>query len=103
MKIAIATTDGMTVNEHFGRAKKFSIYKAAPPAFDLIAERNIEPYSSGQKEHAFDKVRFHEVSEVLQDCEKIFISKIGDEPAKALKAMGIETVVYSGAIKDIAL
>ncbi len=103
MKIAIASTDGLTVNEHFGKAKKFSIYNAAPPTFDLIAEQEIEPYSTGQKEHAFDEARFQEVARVLTGCEKVFVTKIGDEPALALKAMGIEPVVYSGAIKDIAL
>jgi predicted Fe-Mo cluster-binding NifX family protein len=103
MKIAVATTDGLTVNEHFGRAKKFFIYKAAPPVFDLIAERDVEPYASGQKDHVFDEARFREVAKVLEACEKVFVSKIGEEPADALRAMGIEPVVYSGAIGDIEL
>ncbi len=101
MKIAIATTDGLTVNEHFGRAKKLFIYNAAPPTFDLITERDVEPYSPGHKEHAFDKVRFREVAEVLRGCEKIFVTKIGNEPAYALRALGIQPVVYSGVIKEI--
>lgn len=103
MKIAVATTDGLTVNEHFGRAKKFSIYNATPKAFDLLTERDVEPYATGQKDHAFDKIRFQEVAKALQGCEKVFITKIGDEPADALRALGIEPVVYSGAIGDIDL
>lgn len=101
MKIAVATTDGVTVNEHFGRANKFCIYKAAPPVFDLISEIHVEPYASGQRDHAFDEARFSEVAKVLEGCEKVFITKIGEEPADALKAMGIEPVVYSGAVKEI--
>ena len=103
MKIAVATTDGITVNEHFGRAKKFSIYNAAPPTFNLLKEIDVEPYATGQKDHAFDKVRFQEVAKVLEGCEKVFITKIGDKPAAALKEMGIKPVVYEGAIKDISL
>lgn len=101
MKIAVATTDGINVNEHFGKAKRFFIYDAVPPEFDLIEERVVEPYSSGQKEHTFDEGRFQEVAKVLEGCEKVFVTKIGDEPATALKSLGIEPVVYSGAIKDI--
>lgn len=103
MKIAVATTDGLTVNEHFGRAKKFFIYEATATTFNLLKERNVEPYATAQKDHAFDKVRFQDVARVLEDCEKVFITKIGDEPAGALEALGIEPVVYSGAIKDIDL
>ncbi|GBE40181.1 MAG TPA: dinitrogenase iron-molybdenum cofactor biosynthesis protein [Nitrospirae bacterium] len=103
MKIAIATTDGLTVNEHFGKAKKFFIYDATSEKLDLLTEREVEPYATGQKDHTFDKVRFQEVAKVLEGCEKVFITKIGDEPAAALKAMGIEPVVYEGAIKDIDL
>ena len=100
MKIAVATTDGKTVNEHFGRAEKFLIYNVTGTKFDLLMEKHVEPYATGSKDHDFDVSRFHEVVKGLKDCEKVFITKIGDEPAGALKAMGIEAV-YSGAIKDI--
>jgi predicted Fe-Mo cluster-binding NifX family protein len=103
MKIAIATTDGITVNEHFGRASKFFIYNVTQSTFDLIKEKHVEPYSTGNKDHNFDVNRFQEVAKWLKGCEKVFITKIGEEPAGALKVMGIEPVVYSGAIKDIEI
>ena len=103
MKIAIATTDGITVNEHFGKAKKFLIYNVTEMSLDLLTEKEVEPYSTGRKNHNFDKARFLEVAESLKGCEKVFITKIGDEPAAALKAMGIEPFVYEGAIKDIQI
>ncbi|MBC8413952.1 MAG: hypothetical protein ISR96_03695 [Nitrospira sp.] len=101
MKIAIATTDGITVNEHFGKARKFSVYNAAPESIELINEIDVEPYAPAQKGHAFDEKRFMAVGKVLKGCEKLFITKIGDEPAQALKALGIEPVIYSGAVRDI--
>ena len=103
MKIAIATTDGITVNAHFGKAKSFSIYDETSAGLDFLAERSVEPYSTARKDHNFDKGRFLEVVESLKGCAKVFITKIGDEPADALKALGIEAVVYSGAIRDIQL
>ncbi len=103
MKIAIATTDGVIVNEHFGKAKKFFIYEVTGTTINYLIERGVEPYAAGQKDHTFDKVRFLEVAKVLEDCEKVFITKIGDKPADALKALGIEPVVYLGAIRDIEI
>ena len=103
MKIAIATTNGLTVNEHFGKANKFFIYDASSTTLVLLMERNVEPYATDQKDHTFDKARFLEVAESLEGCAKVFITKIGDEPADALKALGIEVIVYEGAIKDIEL
>ena len=103
MQIAIATTDGLTVDEHFGRAKKFLIYNVTATSFDLVMERVVEPYATGEKEHTFDADRFQEVAKTLTDCKKVFITKIGEEPANALKKEGIEAVVYSGPIRDIDL
>ncbi len=103
MQIAIATTDGLTVDEHFGRAKKFLVYNVTPTIFDLVMEKVVEPYSTGQKDHTFDDGRLQKVATALSGCEKVFITKIGDEPAAALKEAGIEPVVYSGLIRDIKL
>jgi hypothetical protein len=37
----------------------------------------------------------------LKDCKKVYVTKIGERPATELKALGIEPVVYQGAIADI--
>ena len=36
MKIAVASSDGVNVDQHFGQAKQFLIYKATPTAFKLL-------------------------------------------------------------------
>ena len=103
MKIAIASTDGINVNEHFGKAKKFLIYEDAPEGLKFLMEREVEPYSTGRKDHLFDKSRFLLVAGAFGGCKMVFVTKIGDEPADALRAMGIEPVIYGGPVKDIVL
>ena len=103
MKIAVATTDGVSVNEHFGKATQFFIYEVTDKAFDLLVEKHVEPYSTGNKSHTFDAARFQEVAKWLKGCKMIFVTKIGDEPASALRAMGIEPLVYEGEIKKIKI
>ncbi len=105
MKIAVASTDGVNVNQHFGRAEKFLIYESTPAAFHLLEEVEVAPYSSGKedKKHQFDQARFAGVAEKISGCRKMFTVKIGDIPAAELRKMGIEPVVYEGQIADINL
>ncbi len=105
MKIAVASTDGVNVNQHFGRAEKFLIYEVTSDAFNLLEELKVVPYSSGKedKKHQFDEERFAGVAEKISGCQKMFAAKIGDIPAAELKKMGIEAVVYEGLIADINL
>ena len=62
MQIAIATTDGLKVNEHFGRASSFLIYNATPKSLDFVIKRDVEAYSTGDKTHSFDNDRFQKVA-----------------------------------------
>ncbi|MFW8600897.1 NifB/NifX family molybdenum-iron cluster-binding protein [Desulfobacterota bacterium M19] len=105
MKIAVASTDGVHVNQHFGRAEKFLIYEVTSDAFHLLEELEVAPYSSGKedKKHNFDRDRFAGVAEKINGCQKMFAAKIGDIPAAELKKMGVEPVVYEGQIADINL
>ena len=52
-------------------------------------------------DHPFDPERFGKVSDAIKDCEKVFITQIGQVPSEKLKAAGIEPVIFDGAIKDI--
>ncbi len=101
MRIAIASTDGITVNEHFGRADRFLIYELEGESLEMLEEREIEPLSVGDPKHAFDKMRFTHIADQINDCKKVFVMKIGDKPAEELTKLGIEPVVFEGAISSI--
>ena len=101
MLIAIASTDGETVNEHFGRATRFWIYDISGPEKSLIITRNVEPLSTGDKNHPFDQERLDKVTEAIKDCAKVYCTKIGDRPREELEKHGILTVIYDGAINSI--
>ncbi len=102
MNIAIASSDGITVDEHFGKATRFHIFDVTPEAFNLITIRHIdEAYSTGDKNHSFNQERFTAIANELRDCQKIFVTKIGTAPAKAFKDIGIEPIEYKGPISNI--
>lgn len=99
-RIAVVSTDGIHVNEHFGKAERFLIYDL-DDQITRVEDRDVEPLSVGDPKHAFDEDKFKRIAVLLNDCSKVFITQIGDPPAAKLKELGIEPVVYDGTIADI--
>jgi predicted Fe-Mo cluster-binding NifX family protein len=100
LRIAIVSTDGTNVNDHFGMAKRFLIYDCNGE-MTLVEERQTESLSAGDPDHTFDTEKFGRIASRLKDCSRIYITKIGDTPAAKLRGMGVEPVIYEGHIKDI--
>ncbi|MDL1973891.1 MAG: dinitrogenase iron-molybdenum cofactor biosynthesis protein [Deltaproteobacteria bacterium] len=99
-RIAVVSTDGTNVNDHFGKAQRFLIYDCNDK-MAFVEERPTETYSVGDPKHSFDAERFGRVSALLKDCTRIYVTQIGEVPASKLKELGIEPVVYEGPIEDI--
>jgi hypothetical protein len=100
LRIAVVSTDGANVNDHFGKAERFLIYDC-DDKMTFVEERPAETYSVGDLEHTFDPERFGRVSALLKDCSKIYVTQIGGIPTAKLKELGIEPVIYEGPIADI--
>lgn len=100
-RIAVVSTDGVTVDDHFGRADHFLIYDL-DNQMALVEKRSTETLSVGNPDHLFDADKFARISALLKDCSKVYVTKIGDIPAAKCKQMGVEPVIYAGAIADIA-
>ena len=99
-RIAVVSTDGTNVNDHFGMAKRFLIYDCNDK-ITFVEERPTETYSVGDPEHPFDPERFGRIAALLKDCSKIYVTQIGEVPASKLKELGIEPVIYEGPIANI--
>lgn len=99
-RIAVVSTDGVNVNDHFGKAARFLVYDMED-TLNLIEERPTEMLSVGDPNHPFDADKFKRVTDVIKDCCQIYVTRIGDGPAAKLKDMGIEPVTYNGPIDQI--
>jgi hypothetical protein len=102
MQIAIVSTDGERVNEHFGKAERFLIYEVDALGRTLLGERKIVPLSTGDPNHPFDELRFGKVAAALT-CRQLYCVKIGERPAAELRKLGIEPVIYEGQIAAITI
>ena len=94
MKVAFATTDGVNVDEHFGRSGKFSVYEVTLDGFIFIEERifadgrdtTVEETKGNEVEH--DNVMRSKV-ESLADCKIIYFTNIGAPSAARLVNKGL--------------
>jgi nitrogen fixation protein NifX len=99
-RIAAVSTDGLNVDEHFGKADRFLIYDLGD-RMTFVEDRPTKKLSVGDPGHPFDPDRFARIAALLKDCSKVYATQIGTVPAAKLNALGIEPVVYCGAITAI--
>jgi nitrogen fixation protein NifX len=87
MKIAVASSDGKTVDQHFGQACHFLIFQIGKEGLEFIEMREKS------KKPVYDhEYRWKRGLDILKDCKVIFCRRIGEEPRNELKDLGIEVV-----------
>ncbi|MEN8142589.1 MAG: NifB/NifX family molybdenum-iron cluster-binding protein [Thermodesulfobacteriota bacterium] len=103
MQVAIVSTNGINVDEHFGRAERFLIYKISGDNQTLLAVKVSGQLSEGDRSHEFNGDKFSEIADILSGCERVYCTRIGEQPAEELKKIGIEPVIDEGPIEKITV
>jgi nitrogen fixation protein NifX len=94
MKIAFATTNGVNVDEHFGRAGAFAIYDLTNEGYTFVGMRKFAEGRDREVEETKGMGRKHEdlverkVAR-LADCKIVYLSDIGGPSASRLVRKGI--------------
>ncbi len=94
MRVAFATTDEKTIDEHFGRAGTFAIYEITEAGYRFIEMRK---FAQGQDKAIVDTKDMgplHDSAvqgkvERLADCKLIYLTEIGGPSAARLVKKGI--------------
>jgi nitrogen fixation protein NifX len=94
MKVAFATTDGIMIDEHFGRAGMFAIYEVSPEGHKLVENRIFADGRDKEVEDSKGDVDAHESVmdrkvDKLSDCKIILFTNIGSPSAARLVRKGI--------------
>ncbi len=97
MKIAFATTDGVNVDEHFGRAGMFAIYEVSKDFYKFLEMRKFAEGRDIAIESTKDMPEIHEdrvQSKVdkLSDCKIVYLTEIGGPSAARLIKKGMMPV-----------
>ena len=97
-RIAVASSDGIVVNQHFGRADTFYIYEADEDLnLQLVDTRNVTPVchtGNHDEEELVTNVKR------LADCGYLLVSRIGQGAANVAESEGITPMELPGIITE---
>lgn len=97
-KVAVATSDGIVVNQHFGRAASFYIYEVMKNGkYRFLHIRTVTPVCNRGDHDDNDLQR--NISE-FKDCKYILVSRIGPGAANMVEQSGIIPMELPGMIED---
>jgi predicted Fe-Mo cluster-binding NifX family protein len=95
--IAAASSDGIVVNSHFGRATTFYIYEEKEEKIRCIEKRIVESACTGG---SHDDVKLRENLEKFSDCRYLIVSRIGNGAATMAESLGIDVYEIPGVIEE---
>ncbi len=90
--VAVATYEGMLVNQHLGEARELQIFDFTEGKVKFI-ETRICPEAGGGND------RWNNLLDALKDCRAILVSGVGPKPLSIL-SKGIDVIEMSGFIED---
>jgi len=98
LKIAFATTDMETVNQHFGSAKSFAIY-----AVDMDDAQLLEAAQFGELSQDGNEDKLSVKIELLNGCAAVYCQAVGGSAINQLIAKNIQPVKVheGGKIRDL--
>lgn len=93
-KVAVVSTDGVSVNEHFGRAQEFLIYEVNEQGeYQLIENRKVISLSIN------DTGRHGATSAaLLADVEVVLVAQIGPGAEQQLRGQGVIALSVNSSI-----
>ncbi len=91
--IAVASFEGILVNQHLGEARTFQIWSRENGSYEKIADRPAPATGGGIK-------RWHKLARILRDCRAVLISGIGETPFDILTKSGVEPIEAAGFIEE---
>lgn len=87
-RVAVASSDGIVVNQHFGHADRFHIVELHPEdgTHQYVETRQVQHVCRGHEHHEAD---FDRVLEALSDVQAILVARIGQGASDYLERKGM--------------
>lgn len=97
-RVAAASSDGIVINQHFGRADTFYIYEVARTGnYRFLETRIVTPICNGGNHN---EERLCSNINKFKDCKYIIVSRMGIGAANRLEQSGIIPMELSGMIEE---
>ncbi len=100
MLIAVTSKSGIEVDQHFGHAEQFRIWKYSSEGSREVSVVDVEKYCSFDPDHPFRHRQFSAIAEAIAGCRAVATAMIGELPKQELAKLGIAAVAVTGPIED---
>ena len=95
-KIAVASSDGKEIDQHFGRAEQFFVYEVEDNNnFKLVELRKSADFHSEYEDHV---TKLKNTIRGLNSCRIVLVTQIGDGASRILRSNGIDAFDVEGSI-----
>jgi nitrogen fixation protein NifB len=91
--VAVASLEGILVNQHLGEAQQLEIYAMSAGEFAWIESRQAPDPGGGS-------ARWEQLADSLLDCRALLVSSAGPAPCEVLKQRGIRVIMMEGLIEE---
>ena len=91
--VAVASMEGIFVNQHLGEAAALWIYGIHEGKAELVGRRSTPLPGSGPE-------RWSELARAIGDCNTVLVSGIGSFPQITLERAGIRAIVMEGLARE---
>jgi nitrogen fixation protein NifB len=91
--VAVASMEGVLVNQHLGEAEKLLVYTQKEGRVQLLEARTTPPKGGGMQ-------RWRDLSAMLSDCSTLLVSGVGANPQQVLEEEGLEVLEIEGLIDE---
>ncbi len=89
--VAVASMEGILVNQHLGEAERLWIFEHDEIKPKLVGMREAPEEGSGNQ-------RWRELAKTIEDCHTILVSGVGRAPRWVLENSGLRVIEASGLI-----
>ena len=91
--VAVASREGLLVNQHLGEATQVLIYGMHEGNPGLLDERLTPEPGSGL-------ARWSALADLLKDCHSVLVSGVGPSPRRILERSGLKVIQTEGLIEE---
>ena len=91
--VAVATLEGVLVNQHLGQASQLAVYGMKEGEVHLLEVRDTPDSGTGVK-------RWEALARILPDCGTLLVNGVGGTPKMLLAEYGIQVVEVEGLIAE---
>jgi len=99
-RFAISSKNGMLVDQHFGHASEFYIYRYQGGRATYQEKRVISKYCTGMEECGEKEDKMERILSTIDDCNGVIALRIGNSPKQKLIKKGIKVFATYDRIED---